>query len=202
MRKSIFFIILSANFIFPAIFVFAGNETRIKEFSITAYRKTNAQSQVPVTIRGDNLDVNGFYNPTFAPRACQPCSDSDAEKPRLNGSLDLNSSNQFSGYINGIFYPEIFPGGMLDYNVGQTVGFIPQSWSKSIRLTLPATLKGDYIGFWTSRNDVDNLNRAVFVEQNINLSGFAGLTLFWYLSSNNRRLYEDKTLSYIFSKTE
>jgi hypothetical protein len=170
----------------------------LTEFTITFDRSNGYNSTV--FLRGNNIDVSGSYSHASAPFVCFPCSQNDTI--RFGGASGFNTREiaNASGYINGVFYPQLYFEGTLFYNSQQN-SRIPRIWSKRVRVSAPVTLTGR-VGIWQRPQDIGNPSNALFVQNNVALSGTARLVLYWITDPNFRsRLFTDQYLSYSFVST-
>ena len=144
----------------------------VNEFSITFDRNNGYNSTV--VLRGNNVDIVGRYSSAFAPYICSPCTQNQII--RFGGVFDTSEIGNASGYINGVFYPQLYFGAYtLSYNSPQEFR-IPRVWSKRVRVSAPVTLTGR-IGVWQRAQDVGNPANALFDQSNINLTGTGRLVL-------------------------
>jgi hypothetical protein len=171
----------------------------LSEFTITFDRSNGYNSAV--FLRGNNIDVSGSYSRGYAPYVCFPCSQNDTI--RFGGASGINTREiaNASGYINGVFYPQLYFEGTLFYSSQQN-SRIPRVWSKRVRVSAPVTLTGR-VGIWQKPQDIGNRSNVLFEQNNVALSGTARLVLSWITDPNFRsRLFTDQYLNLIFASSE
>lgn len=172
--------------------------TTLNEFSITAQSESSSIPTVRIALRGSNVEINGFYNSPEAFRICAPCTRNDNLQFSRN-FLAINAQ-PVSGTVNGVNYEQLYLG--FGFNLEQQRAVqIPPIWSRKIKIVTPVKLTGR-IGAWRNSNEIGQIDRAVFYQENINLTGRVNLSLNWrYAEELNRRLYFDNLLIYEFRST-
>jgi len=170
----------------------------LNEFSITAQPEGSSIPTVRVVFTGSNFEINGLYSSPEAFRICAPCERNDSlQFSRTFLAINVSPA---SGNINGISYQQLYLGFGFNLEQQQNVQ-IPPSWRKNIKVSTPIRMTGR-IGIWQNSNEVGQIDRALFYQENINLTGSLELSLRWrYVEEPNRRLYFDKLLTYRFAST-
>ncbi|HEX8198471.1 MAG TPA: hypothetical protein VF571_19910 [Pyrinomonadaceae bacterium] len=170
----------------------------LTEFTITFDRSNGYNSTV--FLRGNNIDISGSYSRAYAPYICFPCVQNDTI--RFGGASGFNTREiaNASGYINGVFYPQLYFEGTLFYSSQQN-SRIPRVWSKRVRVSAPVILTGR-VGIWQRPQDIGNPSNVLFEQNNVALSGTARLVLGWITSPNfSSRLFTDQYLNLSFASS-
>lgn len=167
----------------------------VKEFSIAA--TGGAVPDVSIVLRGDGIDVTGFYTSPEAFSLCSPCQTNERIRFARN-FLGINFRG--SGTIGGVSYQTLYFGFGFDLTQQQETP-VPLTWRKNLlRVGTPMTLTGS-IGAWTNASDVGNVDRAIYYQSNIRLTGQAGIVLAQQLFGDNssRRMFMQRSLTYTFT---
>lgn len=169
--------------------------TTLSEFSVTAqYNNSSVIPTVEVVLRGNNLDIRGSYSSPEAFRICSPCRRNDnLQFPHSFLAINVSAS----GYINGVYYPQLYLGNGFSLEQEQ-VAQIPLGWSKIVRVSAPVRATGS-IGFWQNSREVGQIDRALFYQANISLKGKVDVAFSSSTTDYYGRLYFDRLLIYRFA---